>query len=213
MNTSSHNAQSSTVNNNSASNGNYQIKFIPNENKNENKKPSNKSKGEKNQNINTIIINNNINTYNYNVNINNYSNNNNETTKNENTFLKKRHRFNSFEGIFNMYPELKEYNTTSHFKKGIDEIEYANNFNCTFKNVKNDFDVDNIEEMIMLSQSECSNMNQFVNNDLVNSAMSFMKETETLNNKEHEFIFGDLMLDFDIEKKVNFNFNFEGNEI
>lgn len=94
-------------------NGNREKK---NEKKSENHKKAKKSGS-------TIIINNNVTTYNYNLNINNYH------SKTEGCLNRKRHRFNSVEGMF--YAEV-----------GRDEKEYIENFNCTFRNLDNDYEID-----------------------------------------------------------------------
>ena len=137
------------------------------------------------------------------MNINNYSNCN-ET--NENNLKKKRNRMNSFEGLFNLFPELtRECGINSAFynqnrKKVFDESEYIDNFNCTFKTVKNDFDVEKeLEDLIMLSHSEeiSNSINQFNNGDLIIFENSLKN---TLN--DHNFDFGDLMMDLTNDKKV-----------
>jgi len=149
---------------------------------------------------NTIIINNNFNTYNYNLNFNNFSNcqenvkngemKSDRNERNENYLLRKRNRLNSFEGFFNLFPDLNKdctslFNNFNNLKKGFDEKEYVDNFNCTFKDcvTHTDFDMEKeLEEMIMLSHSE-----------EVNHSMS------EGNKDKNENIFGDIMLDFYIE--------------
>jgi len=122
-----------------------------------------------NLNGNTIIINNNINTYNYNLNFNNCD-------VNKKEFLRKRHRLNSFEGLFSLFPNLEKdlgNLNQQNFRKNFDDVEYINNFNCTFKddvfnNIKNDFnDEKEIEDMIMISnsQSEDQQMSRKVSNN------------------------------------------------
>ena len=103
----------------------------------------------------TIIINNNINNYHYNININNYNN------PNEYYTSKKRNRWNSFEGLFNLFPDLAKDNlfTNLNLRKAFDEKDYINNFECAFKETKKDFDCekDILDEIVMLSNSEESN--------------------------------------------------------
>ena len=121
---------------------------------------SDKHIGQNTQNSNkTIIINNKINNFHYNLNINNtnnynyYNNNQNETYTRS-----KRNRFNSFEELLNFFPDLRESftNLNNNYRNFVDEKEYENNFECAFKNVKNDLDCDNdlIEEMLILTRGE-----------------------------------------------------------
>jgi hypothetical protein len=126
---------------------------ISKENPSQNKS---KSKSENtNNNSHTIIINNNINNYHYNLNIYNYNN------TNENYTSKKRNRLNSFEGLFNLFPDLAKDNFSNNlnFRKAFDEKDYVDNFECAFKETKKDFDCekDILEEIVMLSNSEDSN--------------------------------------------------------
>ena len=138
-------------------------------------------KNEKSQNINTIIINNNINTYN--VNINNFSNCNDKVD----SMLKKRNRFSSYEGEYGF----------CNFKK-FDEKEYIDNFNCTFKNIKNDFEIEKeLEEFIMVTHSEdnANSLNQFNIGDSGYCGDNLINEKDNL--------FGNLMIDFNGDVKVN----------
>jgi hypothetical protein len=91
---------------------------------------------------NTIIINNNINNYHYNLNIENFVN---------------KKRRNSFEELFNLFPDFKEGST---MKRHFDEKDYEDNFDFAFKNVKNDFenDKDIFEEMFPHKHRRYSNI-------------------------------------------------------
>ena len=55
--------------------------------------------------------------------------------------LKKRHRGNSCEGIFNIFQNEKE--------KNINENDIINNFNCSFKNLKDEFEEDHFDKGII----------------------------------------------------------------
>jgi hypothetical protein len=121
---------------------------------------SDKHNSHNSQNSNkTIIINNKINNFHYNLNINNTNNytyiNNNQ---NETFTRSKRNRFNSFEELLNLFPDLRESftNFNNNIKNFIDEKEYEYNFEYAFKNVKNDFDCDKdlIEEMLIITRGE-----------------------------------------------------------
>lgn len=98
---------------------------------------------------NTIIINNNINTYNYSLNFN----------KNDN-LKKKRNRKNSFEGFFNLLPEKEFSNNNKKFC--MDENELIKNFNSSFKNLANEFEDVELQNLIMLSQNSNSNLEEIL---------------------------------------------------
>ena len=106
-------------------------------------------------NTHTIIINNNINNYHYNLNINNFNNH-----ICDNYTSKKRNRWNSFEGLFNLFPDLGKdgFNNNLNFRKAFDEKDYIDNFEFAFKETKNDFDCekDILQEIVMLSNSDDS---------------------------------------------------------
>ncbi len=146
--------QGNNIENNLINSGNYQI-IIQNDQNNEHqqKNPQNCPKSDKFGNVNTIIINNKINTYNYNVNINNITCN-----ESKSDFLNnKRNRMNSCEGFVSLFPDLgKDCIINCNTRKYFDENEYANNFNVTFKTVKNDFEEEPeeniIEEIYFLSE-------------------------------------------------------------
>jgi hypothetical protein len=134
----------------------------------------------------TIIINNNINNYHYNLNI----NNNTETYSN-----KKRNRMNSFEGLFNLFPDLGRdiFSNNLNFRKNFDEKDYMNNFEYAFKETKNDFDCDKdiLQEIVMLSNT-------------VDSSNRQIKKKYDKNNFEIAIspFFEDINLNFDKEVKV-----------
>lgn len=137
----------------------------------------------------TIIINNNINNYHYNININN-------TTPNEYYTSKKRNRWNSFEGLFNLFPDLAKDNLFSNlnFRKAFDEKDYINNFECAFKETKKDFDCekDILDEIVMLSNSEESN-NSFNRRKLEKNSFDF----------DIRPFYEDVKINFDKEIKVS----------
>jgi hypothetical protein len=187
---------------------NYQIKIIQNEKREEQQHSRKKQKHEKGGNVNTIIINNNINTYNYNVSINNYTNctEAKDTNKNE-TLLRKRNRMNSFEGLLNLFPGLTQecgFNSAfyqQNLKKVFDETECINDFNCTFKNFKTDFEVEkDMEDIMMLTYSDkiSPSLNQFNNADI----LLFGSSSKDSLKCEQDFVFEDLMMDLKSDKKV-----------
>lgn len=109
--------------------------------------------------------------------------------------LRKRNRLSSFEGLLNLnlFPELGRdcggLFSNFNLKRGFDEKEYIDNFNCTFKsNTNNDFEIDKeLEEMIMLSQSE--ELNDY----------HHQKQKRRNSKAKEEDFFEDIMLDFYIE--------------
>ena len=83
-------------------------------------------------------------TNNYNIinNINNINTNNSNNNCYDYLF-KKRHRLNSYEGLFNIFPNVEK-------DRNINEIDIINNFNCSFKNLKDEFEEDNFYKGIIL---------------------------------------------------------------
>ena len=105
----------------------------------------------------------------------------------------------------NLFPDLAtEFRVNNQFeiKKGFDEREYADNFNCTFKPAKNDFGMEkdlDLENIIMLSQSDDSS-----SQSLIHFQDEDILFADNKVKKENDFVINDFMLDFDIAKKVNF---------
>lgn len=89
----------------------------------------------------------------------------------------KRNRMNSCEGLVSLFPDLgKDCTINFNTRKIFDENEYANNFNVTFKSVKNDFEEEPeeniIEEIYFLSEEPSGSRDNILSENSIKNIQS-----------------------------------------
>ncbi len=121
--------------------------------------------------------------------------------------LRKRNRLSSCDGIFNFDIGRDWVNINpnpTHPVKKFDEkeyTEYIDNFNCTFKNIKNDFEIEKeLEDMMLYKDNwfdRSSSSSGDSSRDSIRNENKSNKEKERRKNMDEiDSLCSDLLLDF-----------------